>query len=250
MDLKNLQENWNELGKKDPLWSILTDPDKKGNQWEINDFFEQGKKEIDTLLKYIQALGINFKPGKALDFGCGVGRLTQALAEHFQQVYGVDIAPSMIELANKYNRYGSKCSYFVNETEELKLFEDNSFDFIYTNITLQHIKPEYSKNYIKEFLRILAPNGLLIFQIPSEQTKYYKTRQQLAVLVPAFLLEGYRRLRYGKPEPLASKMEMYGVKREEVMELISDIGGKIVAIQPDESLEPFWTSFHYFITKS
>jgi ubiquinone/menaquinone biosynthesis C-methylase UbiE len=249
MDLKNLQKNWNELGKIDPLWSILTATDKKGNQWEIDDFFEEGKKEIETLLKYIQALGINFKHGKSLDFGCGVGRLTQALAPHFQQVYGVDIAPSMIELANQYNRYGSKCSYFLNETEELKLFDDNCFDFIYTNITLQHMKPEYSKNYLKEFLRILSPNGLLIFQIPSEQTKYYKTRQKLALLVPAFLLEGYRRLRYGKQEPIEAKMEMYGVKREEVRALISDNGGKILDIKRDESLEPFWESFQYCVTK-
>lgn len=88
------------------------------------------------------------------------------------------------------------------------------------------MKPEYSKKYIKDFLRILAPNGLLIFQITSQQTNYYKTWQKLALLVPLFLLYGYRRLRYGKQEPMESKMEMYGVKREEVMALISDNGGK------------------------
>jgi tRNA/tmRNA/rRNA uracil-C5-methylase (TrmA/RlmC/RlmD family) len=83
--LKKIKKNWNELGKADSFWSILTAPDKKGNKWEINDFFQPGQREIDTLIKYIQTLVINFKQGKALNFGCGVGRLTQALAEHFQQ---------------------------------------------------------------------------------------------------------------------------------------------------------------------
>ncbi|HEY9204693.1 MAG TPA: methyltransferase domain-containing protein [Candidatus Methanoperedens sp.] len=167
MELDNLQKNWNEFGKKDPLWAILTSPGKKGNKWEIDEFFRTGRQEIEAVMRYATSFGTGFQNRKALDFGCGVGRLTQALAIYYDEVKGIDIAPSMIELANKYNKFGEKCHYILNESSDLKLFENNSFDFIYSNIVLQHMKPEYSKNYIKEFLRILVPGGIAIFQIPS-----------------------------------------------------------------------------------
>lgn len=168
MELKDLKKNWDEFGKQDPLWSILTDPTKKGNKWTPEEFFKTGEEEIKSVLTYIDSLGIAYSQDKALDFGCGVGRLTQALCYYFHECYGIDIAPSMIELASTYNRYGSKCKYYINDSNSMNIFESNYFDFIYSRIVLQHIKPEFTKNYLKEFMRILAPGGLLVFQVPSE----------------------------------------------------------------------------------
>jgi len=167
-DFKQLGEHWEELGRRDPLWAILSVPGKRDNKWDIREFFESGEKEIAGVLEYVGSLDISQPRRRALDFGCGVGRLTQALCQHFEECCGVDIAPSMIQLAEEYNSYGHRCRYYVNDSNDLSLFEDNSFDFIYSNIVLQHMKPKYSKRYIKEFLRILAPDGVLVFQIPSE----------------------------------------------------------------------------------
>src|SRR5207248_4370527 len=60
-----------------------------------------------------------------------------------------------------------RCHFVVNPANDLTLFPDDSFDLIYSSLVLQHMRPEYSLNYIKEFLRVLAPGGLLVFQIPS-----------------------------------------------------------------------------------
>ncbi len=169
MKFDQLQKNWDLFGKTDPLWAILTHSEKRNNQWDVNEFLRTGDEEISGVMNYIDTLHITLSRNKALDFGCGVGRLTQALCLYFDQCYGVDIAPSMIELAEKYNRYRTKCHYYVNSTQDLSLFENNSFSFIYSNIVLQHMEPHYSKNFIKEFIRILADDGLLIFQIPSNR---------------------------------------------------------------------------------
>ena len=48
---------------------------------------------IDQLLGWLRELHVQVRPGRALDFGCGVGRLTQALAGKFSECDGVDIAP-------------------------------------------------------------------------------------------------------------------------------------------------------------
>jgi SAM-dependent methyltransferase len=167
MELRELQKNWHEFGRSDPLWAILTLPEKRNGKWQLHDFFRTGEQEIADLLDDVRKLGLPLRHGRALDFGCGVGRLTQALCAHFEHCWGVDIAPSMIRLANTYNRHGPWCCYFLNETDNLGVFPDNHFDFIYTTIVLQHMEPRYSRKYIEEFLRVLARGGVLVFQIPS-----------------------------------------------------------------------------------
>ena len=154
MELKELQQHWDRFGRKDPLWAIVAWPEKKGNKWQLDEFFETGVREIAAVVESAEGLNIDLKRRRALDFGCGVGRLTQALANHFDEVVGVDIAPSMVKLARKYNRHGSKCTYHLNETDDLRLFPDETFDFVYTNIVLQHMLPVYAKSYIREFLRV------------------------------------------------------------------------------------------------
>ncbi len=242
MDLKKLQKNWNKFGKDDPLWAILTDPSKRHGKWSLDEFFYTGTQEILSTMNYVESLNIQLSKKRALDFGCGVGRLTQALANHFDEVYGVDISPSMIELANTYNRYGNKCKYYLNERDDLALFDDNFFDFIYTNITLQHIEPIYSKKYIKEFVRVLSQNGVLIFQLPSEDVS--KIRSLIRNFLPS-LLNVYRRLKFRS----MAVMEVHGIKKEEVLKLLDPLGVKVIDIQPDGNAGDSWIGFRYCVMK-
>ncbi len=53
-------------------------------------------------MKYLKDKGINYNDTLALDFGCGIGRLTQLLCKFFKKCIGVDISKEMIKLANKY----------------------------------------------------------------------------------------------------------------------------------------------------
>ena len=169
MDLDHLQANWNTFGSPDPLWSILTDPTKKGNRWEVEAFFRTGERECEKVLADARVFGLPRRFVTALDFGCGVGRVTQALADHFDRCVGVDIAPSMIARANQHNRHApSRCWYQVNATDDLALFVDAEFDLIYASRVLQHIEPRYTRNYLAEFIRVLRPGGLVIVDLPSE----------------------------------------------------------------------------------
>jgi SAM-dependent methyltransferase len=166
-EIRDVKDYWEKHARRDPLWAILSDPAKKGRKWRLAEFFETGRREISILLYRLDSLNIPFPKGRALDFGCGIGRLTQALASDFESVAGVDIAETMIRLADKLNRFPDKVRYHVNPESHLKIFPDGSFDFIYSNIVLQHIEPRISQAYLEEFLRVLRPEGLLIFQLPS-----------------------------------------------------------------------------------
>ena len=109
--LRELRWHWEQFGRKDPLWAALTWKDKSEGRWSADEFFRNGEIVVANLLHRAAELGIEIPRNRALDFGCGPGRLTQALAAHFGSVDGVDIAQRMIANARRFNRYGDRCRY-------------------------------------------------------------------------------------------------------------------------------------------
>ncbi len=166
MEIDLLKKHWEAFGREDPLWAILTDASRRGGRWDLDEFLAHGEDDVSRYLAELDHLGVTVDRGRALDFGCGVGRLTQALAERFQECDGVDIAAPMIEEARRINRHGERCRYHVNDVVNLKLFGSSRFDFVLSFIVLQHMEPRYAKTYIGEFLRVLRPGGIALFQVP------------------------------------------------------------------------------------
>jgi SAM-dependent methyltransferase len=123
-----------------------------------------GDAEIEIVMSHLASIGCtpNFD-GAALDFGCGVGRLTQPLARRFASCVGVDISRQMIERADSLNQY-SHCRYVVHSDTELP-FPAESFSFVYSNIVLQHVPRRFAEQYLREFVRVLARGGVLVFGV-------------------------------------------------------------------------------------
>jgi SAM-dependent methyltransferase len=219
MNLNEWQTNWDQLGKDDPLWIVLTDPSKKGGKWDPQEFFATGDKEIADVLQYLNSRNLPVPRGTALDFGCGVGRLSQALAQHFDKVYGLDISPSMLEHARRFNRFGYKVEYHVNSSNRLEAFADNSVDFIYSNIALQHIEPEHAKVYIRDFIRVLRPGGVALFQVLHATL--------LRQVFPQSVVDAYRRYKSGGK----AYFGMFGIPEKELTSLIEKAGAEIVNVR-------------------
>ncbi|MDP3727236.1 MAG: methyltransferase domain-containing protein [bacterium] len=231
MALRDTVQNWELLGRTDPLWAVLSRKQFKEGKWDVGEFFKSGEREVREVMEYIGRFPIPLAHQRALDFGCGVGRLTQALAHHFPEVYGVDCAPSMIRLAEHYNRHGQRCRYLLNTVDDLSMFPDHHFDFIYSAITLQHIEPYYAKRYIGELVRVLAAHGLFVFQLPTSQEQRTAvrnsiTKRLLKYVVPSWALSRYRRARYGQ----AGFIETYGVPRADVVQLLESRGARILDV--------------------
>ena len=160
---------WERAALRDPLWAILSDPAKRDRQWDLGSFFESGRREVSLLEYQLRRLGHQPRAGRALDFGCGVGRLTQALAASFQEVIGVDASPTMIRLAERLNQNPNKVRYLLNTAPVLEAVESNSIDLLYTDIVLQHLEPALAIRYVADFLRVLAPRGIAVFQLPARK---------------------------------------------------------------------------------
>jgi len=243
MNLKDLRNNWEYFARHDPLWAILTISGKRRGRWDQGDFFQTGVKEIEGVMEYLKRLNHPLAYARALDFGCGVGRLSQALAYYFDEVTGVDIAPTMITLARKYNQKNIKCKFFLNESADLKIFEGNTFDFIYSNIVLQHIEPQFSQLYIEEFVRVLKPGGLLLFQMPSQRIPFRSTRGVARSILPFCVLSLLEKMFYG------AVMEMHCMEKNKVIRILENSGAKVKDIAKDNSSGINFLAYRYCVTK-
>jgi SAM-dependent methyltransferase len=247
MNLRSLRRHWDAYGRQDPFWAILTQPDKVQGRWNADEFFRTGRDEIASVMSYISMLGLTVGTNRALDFGCGVGRLTQALASHFDEVVGIDIAPSMIELARAHDRTGH-CRFVLNDTDSLPGIESGTFDFVYSNIVLQHMEPRFTRRYLAEFLRVLRPGGLLLFQLPAALVPVWPpvARRGYKALVPEPVLAICRRLRLSVEFP---RMEGHSLPRSEVVALLTSAGGDVLDVGDDESAGPQWRSYRYCVRR-
>ena len=229
VNIQEAQHIWNELGQDDPMWAVLTDADKKGGKWTAEQFFQTGREEVGQMVKKLEDSGIDFQRGKALDFGCGLGRLSQALSNYFSSVDGVDISASMIEKARAFNKAPEKVCYHLNPKADLGLFPSASFDFIFTRICLQHITPRHQLAYISEFMRLLKPGGIAHFQTIHAHGP--------RALVPDWFTEIYRKFKHrGK-----AFIPMYGVPTRRVLGAIK-AGGGVVKAQECSAYEGRWES--------
>ncbi len=241
--LKELQRNWEGLAQSDPLWAICTDPGKRNRQWTREDFFATGRKEIETVLGYAARIGIRVDTTlPALDFGCGVGRLTRAMAEYFPECCGVDISPTMISMAQELNRDLPRCHFQLNEDTRLERLRDNQFGFIYTSLVLQHIAAPCSHQYIRELIRVLKPGGALIFQVPERlrASSLTKFRTRLA-------LRSRLKFLFSKQKPCG--MEMHCIKEAVIRKLITQSGARVVDVALTNSCDPSFSGDLQYLTQ-
>src|SRR2546425_513901 len=160
--------HWNELGRSDPFGTIITRAADRGGSWDVEEFFAIGRADAERFMADLDRLRPSLRRGSALDFGCGVGRITRALSEHFESVVGIDIARSMIAQARVLKRSYPRCRFVVNRAPHLRQFPTGGFDVAYSRLVLQHLPPPAVTRDGRELIRGLAPGGALMFQLPTE----------------------------------------------------------------------------------
>lgn len=248
MALGHYRQGWEDIGELDPLWAVLTEPSAQFGRWDPDTFFQTGADEIRTVMEKAGELGYPKQKAMALDFGCGVGRLTRALSGIFEKCYGVDISEPMIVKARELNHHLGNCEFIVNSEMDLKLFPEAAFDFVYTARVLQHLPTQKAiAQYIAEFARVLNNGGLLVFQVPSHMSLRWRVQPRRRVYS---LL---RRVGVGK-EFLYHKLGVFPMKmtylpRNAVEALLRNLGLHLLKIEPDLETSPGMPGAKYYAAK-
>jgi SAM-dependent methyltransferase len=247
MHLSTYRRDWENLARLDPLWAILVERSKRLGRWDTGEFFRTGEEEVHAVMRRAAGLDYPALNDTALDFGCGVGRLTRALAGYFKKSYGVDISERMVEQARELNRSIPNVEFVLNPRQDLTIFDDQSMDMIYTGRVLQHLPRVVISSYLSEFVRILKKRGLMVCQIPTELPMRDKLQPRRRLYS---LLEGvgfssdflYKRL-------ALFPIPMIAVPQSQVLQLLTSQGARVLAADENDYAGPRIRSLAYYATK-
>ncbi len=174
--LTRTQSQWEQLGRSDPYWSVITQPHYRQEQFEAHrqQFQLSGKHSCELFLAALRRNGIN--PGSlrtCLEVGCGVGRVTRYLAQAVQQVVACDISSQHLELARQYLEGEAVTNVELRHWRGMDALDQLSpFDALYSVITLQHNPPPVMAWMLRRLLGGLASGGIAYFQLPTYRNGY------------------------------------------------------------------------------
>ena len=117
---------------------------------------------------------VSFTDAVVLDAGCGLGGKTVFYAQRgCREIYGVDMDRNHIDLANSYaEEKGVTNARFQIESLDDMSFASNTFDLIFLNGVLEHVRREIMKPALAELKRVLKPGGRLFIEFPPWSSPY------------------------------------------------------------------------------
>ena len=103
-----------------------------------------------------------------LEIGCGVGRLTAALADRFGRVLGVDVAPTLIEEAQQRNTH-QNVSFEVCDGMRIRPSRaDFTCDTVFSYEVLYYLNRQSLTTYFEDAFVLLTSGGQLVFHLNME----------------------------------------------------------------------------------
>ena len=222
--LGHVTDQWSTLGVVDPFWSVLTHENYRKDRISshIDAFYASGQAEINQFGGALARANISWgTPCSCLELGCGVGRVTLALAQRYSQVTGVDVSASHLKLAQEASAQRSiKGISWHHLTAIEELTRLGRFDVVYSRIVLQHNPPPIMLRLIEDMLWLLNPGGVAYFQLPTYKAGYrFKADEFL------------------RAESMAD-MDMHYLPQAVVLEAIARSRCAVLEIREDSSIGP------------
>ncbi len=184
-----------------------------------------------------------------LDAGCAAGWYTSQLVNRGANVVATDISQEMVNATMR--RVGEEAKVLCLDLETNLPFEDNSFDYIISSLTLHYIKDWNCT--LSEFKRILKPKGTLLFSIHHpfsdikllEDPQYFDTE----LIIDSWLKEGksFEVPFYRRPLQLIVNDTVKYFAIEEVIEPKPTMNFKV---QAPEKYEKLMRNPHFLIIKA
>ena len=244
--MNNSDNEWRAWGERDPYFAVLTNPIYR--RANIDDgakkkFFASGQEYVDYILHRCRRfIDPNFEFKRALDFGCGVGRILLPLARIADEVVGVDISPAMLAEARvRSEAEGLSEKVALVESDDGLTRVEGQFDLVHCYIVLQHIEIHRGRAYFERLVDLVQPGGTGVIQLTYAKMAFADNfgRPPAPVAPPAAELTLLDRLRRGvevrdEPAPNPAQdphMQMNTYPLNDVMFILQSRGVKQVHLE-------------------
>jgi len=169
-----MRADWDARAAADAEHAIYTG-DAPG---DLEDFDQSGRANYDQLIRPYLPVLLEGRPAgacRALEIGCGIGRMTRWLAREFGAVDALDVSPEMIAGARRRLGGCANVALHVGSGYDLEPLPDASFDLVFSYIVFQHVPSrEVIAAYVREAGRVLKPRGVFKFQVNGDQSPEYR----------------------------------------------------------------------------
>lgn len=222
-DMRETDQDWAMIARDEPYFGVLTQEKflRRNLTPEVMEaFWASGVEEMQYLAKVLRLHFGDFQPATALDFGCGVGRLTRAMASMAGQVVGLDVAPGMLAEAR---RHAPANVRYVAELGE------ETFDWISSVIVFQHIPPSRGFVLLDDLMARLNPGGAVSIQFTVFKDASFLPTVAAGLELAAWDGEALKLLRQTLPAP--GTMMMYDYDLTRIMSLLIGRGVEEVFLE-------------------
>lgn len=213
---------WHHLGETEPYWSVITQENYLQSyiQQSREMFYETGEQEAKVLDSALERHSIEPRlSGRCVELGCGVGRVTSALARRYSEVIAIDISAPHLRLAEEeLQKQGINNVTYKQLTALEQTLGYGPIDLFYSKIVLQHNPPPVMAVLLKNLLAALSPGGIGFFQIPVFKVGY------------SFLIEKYLQ------ENNQTNMEMHFFPQADLLQLVADAGCRVCELFEDDAI--------------
>lgn len=179
---RQMREHWDQFARRDALFFVACNR----RDWSTADFLEHGRDLVDDVVAWAGAAGGR----RALEIGCGPGRMLVHLARYFDDVLGIDVSPEMLE-RTKTLSLPTNVEVALGDGATLGAAGDSAYDLVLSFQVFQHIPDEtVVASYLRETARVLVPGGHAVLQI---DTRPRSLLAQTSHLLPDRMLPVTRR---------------------------------------------------------
>ncbi len=157
--LARMRDDWNQRAQEDAKYYVAFGRRDQDDE----EFFASAADVARSLIAELRRVPAR---GRALEIGCGPGRLLRPMSAHFTEVHGVDVSDEMIRMAREKLRAVPNAFPRHTSGSDLQAFPDAHFDFVYSYAVFQHIPSrDVVFSYLAEARRVLTPGGILRCQL-------------------------------------------------------------------------------------
>jgi SAM-dependent methyltransferase len=166
---QKIKQAWQHLGNERAHFSVLTSDEflPENFSGSAEQFWSSGEYEAARAVKILANHGIEHLGSRdCVEYGCGVGRITAALAKRFRQVHAYDISAPHLAYARARATETEQHNIAFHECTDFLKTAIAPCDVFYSVIVFQHNPPPVMIELIRRALAALRPGGIALFQLP------------------------------------------------------------------------------------
>jgi 2-polyprenyl-3-methyl-5-hydroxy-6-metoxy-1,4-benzoquinol methylase len=227
---RDTDRDWNALAAADPYWAVLTRDQFRGmvptDRDRLDAFLQSGHEHVSLIWEAVEAALVKpFAPARALDFGCGVGRVAIPLAERCASVLALDVADAMLVRARELCEQRQVTNVRLAKSDDRLSEIDGRFDLIHSFIVFQHIPVQRGLRLIRRLTELMAADGVGVIHVLYHNPDMSK--------LPARLTKtAWRKAK--RPFRSVPQMQMNAYPLNEVFRIIQEVAGGPIQVLPTD----------------